>query len=73
MDYNETIRQTRRSDHEGFLTLLSGLRKVPANTAEDIAYNNALGDAFDYIIENNKNDLYQHTVYCGKWTRNVNW
>ena len=69
MQYDELVKQTRRSDFEGILTVLSGLRRVPVYTAEDIAYNNALGDVFDHILENNKNNLYQHTVYCGNWVR----
>lgn len=71
MEYDEIVKQTRRSDFEGVLTLLSGLRKVPINTTEDVAYNNALADAFDYIVESKKDVLYPHTVRCGKWVRDI--
>lgn len=65
----DQIKEARRSNTYRFLTLLSGLRKVPAETLEDKAYNNALADAFDYIITNESDSLYQFTVNQGKWVR----
>ena len=68
MDITEVMKGTRISCNETFLTLLSGLRKT-VFTPEDKAYNNALADAFDYIIETQKSCLLEHTVRCGKWVR----
>lgn len=45
------------------------MRKVPVRSKEDIAYNNALGDVFDYFIENEPEHLYVNTVKQGKWVR----
>lgn len=58
-----------RRQTEGILTLLSGMRKVPVRSKEDIAYNNALGDVFDYFIENEPEHLYVNTIKQGKWVR----
>lgn len=69
MDITEIRKETRTSCNESFLTLLSGLRKVPATTPEDKAYNNALGDVFDFIIDTQKSYLLEHTTWCGKWDR----
>lgn len=66
--YDE-VRAARISATEGFLTLLSGMRKIPASTPEDEAYNNALADAFDYYIENEPKNLYDFTINQGKWRR----
>lgn len=66
MDYERNI---KRRATESFLTLLSGLRKVPANTIEDVAYNSALADAYDYFIEHEPENLYVNTVSQGKWVR----
>lgn len=62
-------RQGRTSAFELCLSLLSGLRKVPADNAEDIAYNNALADVFDYIVTNESGSLWPGTVIQGKWVR----
>ena len=58
-DYDKSIirRQT-----EGVLSLVSGLRRIPVRNKEDIAYNNALGDVYDYYIENEPEHLYTSTV-----------
>lgn len=69
MDITEIRKETRTSCNESFLTLLSGLRKVGILTDEDKAYNNALADAFDYIIETQKTCLLENTVRQGKWVR----
>lgn len=69
MDTTELRKETRLNCNESFLTLLSGLRKVPAITPEDKAYNNALADVYDFILEKEKNNLLDHTVWCGKWVR----
>lgn len=58
-----------RRQTESVLSLLSGMRKVPIRNKEDIAYNNALGDVFDYFIENEPEHLYANTVKQGKWVR----
>jgi len=55
--------------YEHVLALLSGLRKIPAQSEEDKAYNNALGDTYDSILEAEEKVLLQHTVWCGKWKR----
>lgn len=65
----DQIKVTRIDTTEQFLTLLSGLRKVPANTSEDKAYNSALADVFDYFIVNEPNYLRSFTVNQGKWIR----
>lgn len=65
----EDERRGRISAFELCLSLLSGLRKVPAKNAEDIAYNNALADVFDYIVQNESDSLYASTVKQGKWVR----
>ena len=66
--YDE-VRAARISATEGFLTLLSGLRKVPEYTPEDKVCNSALADAFDYYIENEPKNLYDFTIKQGKWVR----
>ena len=54
--------------NESFLTLLSSLRKVGIDLSEEEkAYNNALADVYDIILEKEKNYLYSHTLDCGKW------
>ena len=70
MDTTDIRKETRLNCNESFLTLLSGARKVGSFslTAEDKAYNNALADIFDYIIEN-ETLLLEHTKRCGKWVR----
>lgn len=56
--------------NESFLTLLSSLRKVGIDLSEEEkAYNNALADVYDIILEKEKNCLYSHTLDCGKWVR----
>lgn len=60
----------RGSAMELVLSVCAGLRKICPSTSEDIAYNNALGDVFDYIIENEESVLMPGTVRQGKWTRN---
>ena len=65
----DQIKETRISSTEQFLTLLSGLRKVPVITSEDSAYNTALADVFDYFIVNEPNYLRSFTVNQGKWVR----
>lgn len=69
MDYTDIRKETRTNANETFLTLLSGLRKTGKPTDEDRAYNNALADVYDYIIETQKGCLLEHTVRCGKWVR----
>lgn len=69
MDVTEIRKETRLSCNESFLTLLSGLRKTGSLAKEDIAYNNALADAYDFILEKEKTCLHTHTLYCGKWVR----
>lgn len=68
-DKMDIERKGRRGAFEACLSLLSGLRKIPAKTAEDVAYNNALADAFDYIVKNESLSLYPNTVRQGKWVR----
>jgi hypothetical protein len=65
----DQIKETRISSTEQFLTLLSGLRKVPVITSEDRAYNTALADVFDYFIVNEPNYLRSFTVNQGKWVK----
>lgn len=69
MDNTQIRKETRLSCNESFLTLLSGLRKTGILSKEDIAYNNALADAYDYIIEKEAHNLLEHTIRCGKWVR----
>ena len=64
--FNEE-KQIRISQDETILCLLSGLRKNVCKTSEDVAYNNALGDVFDYIIENHP--VLSSTKNQGKWVR----
>ena len=54
-----------RRQTESFLSLLAGLRRVPVRNEEDIVYNNALGDVFDYYIEKEPEHLYVSTVNRG--------
>lgn len=65
----DQIKETRISSTEQFLTLLSGLRKIPVVSPEDRAYNTALADVFDYFIVNEPNYLRSFTVNQGKWVR----
>lgn len=62
-------RSIARRQTESLLSLLAGLRRGPVRNEEDIAYNNALGDVFDYYIENEPEHLYVSTVKQGKWVR----
>lgn len=68
MNDNER-KEIKTSCNELFLALLAGLRKVGNLTNEDMAYNNALADTFDYIIETQKSCLLDFTVRQGKWIR----
>ena len=54
---------------EMILTVISGMRVVAPSNAEEVAYNNALGDVFDYIIKNEAEHLEPHTLRCGLWVR----
>ena len=45
------------------------IKKVPVRNKEDIVYNNALGDIFDYIIENELKVLMPGIARSGKWSR----
>lgn len=65
----DQIKEERINSTESFLTLLSGLRKVPAVTPADKSYNEALADVFDYFIVNEPNYLRSFTVNQGKWHR----
>lgn len=67
-----TERKARGSAMELILSVCSGLRKVPAKTPEEEAYNNALGDVFDYIIKNEQDCLMSGTVQGGVWNREQN-
>lgn len=67
--YDDIRKETRTNCNELFLTLLSGLRKTYCTSEEDKAYNNALADAFDYIIETQSKCLLENTVRQGKWVR----
>ena len=50
--------------NESFLTLFSGLRKNGIKlTPEERVYNNALADAYDFMLEKEKNNLLDHTVW----------
>lgn len=69
MDITEIRKEARTNCNESFLTLLSGLRKTGVLSDEDKAYNNALADAYDFILEKEKTCLHTHTLYCGKWVR----
>lgn len=72
MDSTQIRKETRLNCNESFLTLLSGFRKTGVISKEDIAYNAALGDAYDYIVKNEQHNLLEHTVRCGKWVRDLN-
>ena len=74
LDRLETINADDRMQAKGMayeliLTVCSGLRKVGIIKPEEVFYNNALGDVFDYIIENCKEYLLPHTVQQGRWKR----
>lgn len=70
MDITQIRKEVRRECNESFLTLLSGLRKNGVDlTPEERAYNDALADAYDFILEKEKTCLHTHTVLCGKWVR----
>ena len=62
-----TEKKARGNAMELILSVCSGLRKVPAKAPEDIAYYNALGDVFNYIIEHESAYLMPGTVLNGKW------
>lgn len=71
MDITQIRKEVRMECNESFLTLLSGLRKNGIElTPEEEAYNNALADVYDFILEKEKNCLDTHTLWCGKWVRN---
>lgn len=65
----DEVKLARGSAYELILSLCAGLRKVVPRTEEEIGYNNALGDVFDYIIENQSSYLMPGTVRNGKWAR----
>lgn len=69
MNITEIRKEARMDSNERFLTILSGARKVGKLTPEDKAYNNALADIFDFIIENESSAIENHTKRCGKWVR----
>lgn len=68
----DTEKKARGNAMELILSVCSGLRKVPAKTPEEEAYNNALGDVFDYIIKNEHDCLMPGTVQGGTWVREQN-
>lgn len=68
----DTEKKARGNAMELILSVCSGLRKVPAKTPEEIAYNNALGDVFDYIIKNEQDCLMPGTVQGGTWVQEQN-
>lgn len=55
--------------YENILSTCSGLRIVAPKNETEISYNNALGDIFDSIIENEAEYLMPGTVSQGKWRR----
>ena len=67
----DEVKLARGSAYELILTVCAGLRKVAPRTEEEYAYNNALGDVFDYIIKNQSSYLMPGTVRNGKWTRDT--
>lgn len=67
----DEVKLARGSAYELVLSLCSGLRKVAPRSAEEVAYNNALGDIFDYIVVNESSYLMPGTVRNGKWTRDM--
>jgi len=68
----DTEKKARGTAMELILSVCSGLRKVSAKTPEEEAYNNALGDAFNYIIKNESDCLMPGTVRNGTWKREQN-
>ena len=51
MDITQIRKEVRMECNESFLTLLSGLRKNGVDlTPEERAYNDALADAYDFIL-----------------------
>lgn len=67
----DEVKLARGSAYEVILSLCAGLRKVAPRSAEEVSYNNALGDIFDYIVENESSYLMPGTVRNGKWTRDI--
>ncbi len=65
----DEVKLARSSAYELILSVCAGLRKVSPSTVEEVAYNNALGDVFDYIIESQSSFLMPGTVRNGKWVR----
>lgn len=65
----DEVKQERIRTTEGFLTLLSGMRRELVLTPEDKIYNSALADVFDWFIVNEPDSLRPHTVRMGKWVR----
>ncbi len=59
----------RGSAYELILSVCAGLGKVVPRTEEEIAYNNALADVFNYVIENESSYLMPGKVRNGKWVR----
>ena len=65
----DEAKRGRGSAYEHILALCSGLKKVCPQTDVERAYNDALGDIFDYIIDNQSSYLMPGTVRAGKWVR----
>ena len=65
----DEVKRAKGHAYELILSLCAGLRKVAPKSAEEFAYNSALGDIFDYIIENESSYLMPGTVRNGKWAR----
>lgn len=65
----DELKLARGSACELILTVCAALRRVVPSSPEDVAYNNALGDVFDYIIENESSCLMPGTIRNGKWVR----
>lgn len=68
----DTEKKARGNAMETILSICSGFRKISAKTPEEIAYNNALGDVFDYIIKNEHDCLMPGTVQGGTWVQEQN-
>lgn len=65
----DEIKRASTRAYENILSVCAGLRIAVPKNNEDIAYNNALGDVFDSIIENEADYLIPGTVSQGKWQR----
>lgn len=65
----DEVKFARGSAYEHILSLCAGLRKTCPKTTEEIAYNDALGDVFDWIIETQESVLLPGTARNGKWVR----